>query len=54
MEKMDDADAEIQEFLDAMDRAVNDKDSGGYATITVVGGKMVFSPGIRVVFPAQV
>jgi hypothetical protein len=54
MEKMDDSDVELQAFLDAMDKAVNDPDSGGYATITVVGGKMVFSPGIRVVFPAQV
>jgi hypothetical protein len=54
MEKMDDSDAELQAFLDAMDKAVNDPDAKGYATITVVDGKMVFLPGIQVSFPAQI
>lgn len=44
-------DEELQEFLDALDAAVNHPDSRGYATGIIVDGKMVFLPGIQVDFP---
>lgn len=41
----------IEEFLNNMDRAVNDPRSNGYATIIVVDGQMIFLPGIQADFP---